>query len=95
MIEIIHTFFAGITFSVGVVIGALLCRMATEKGRKEIREETREINEKIHARLNASLACHERMADAMETMIELKRKDSYNVQREAPPRESTTNKGEK
>jgi len=73
MIEILNSLFAGITFSVGVVIGALLCRMATEKGRKEAMEESRDINRKIHDRLDRSLECHERLACAAEEALDIQR----------------------
>jgi len=76
MIELIHTFFAGITFSVGVLAGAILCQMASKQGRKDAVEEARKTNEKIHERLNESLFCHQRMADSLEIFVELKRKDS-------------------
>ena len=75
MIEILHTFLAGITFTGGVLFGAILCRMVAEKNHKAMRDEIREISEKIDARLYSSLACYERMALAMETLVELKRTD--------------------
>lgn len=75
MIDILNTFLSGITFALGVALGAVLCRMATKDGRKETAEEVREINNKIHDRLNSSLLCHERMALSLEALVDLKRRE--------------------
>lgn len=78
MIDILHSFFAGITFAVGVTVGALLCRIATKEGRKEMANEVRESHARIEERLLGSLKCHERMAVAMETMA--RKSDGENDQ---------------
>ena len=66
--ELLHNFFAGITFAAGVTVGAVLCRIATKEGRKELTDDVRASHARIEERLLGSLKCHERMAAAMEVM---------------------------
>lgn len=42
MWDVFHSFAAGITFAVGVCVGAYLCRLATREGRKEEAEEIKQ-----------------------------------------------------
>lgn len=68
MIELLHNFFAGMTFAAGVTVGAVLCRIATKEGRKEVADDVKASHARIEERLLGSLKCHERMAAAMEIM---------------------------
>ena len=77
MIEILHNFFAGITFAAGVTVGAVLCRIATKEGRKEMVDDVKASHARIEERLLGSLKCHERMAVAMELMA--RKSDGENV----------------
>lgn len=47
MWDMIYAFGIGISFAVGIGVGALLCRIATEKGRRELSDEMREYNDKV------------------------------------------------
>ena len=78
MLEILHNFFAGITFAAGVTVGAVLCRIATKEGRKELTDDVRVSHARIEERLLGSLKCHERMAVAMELMA--RKSDGENDQ---------------
>ena len=77
MVEILHNFFAGITFAAGVTVGAVLCRIATKEGRKELTDDVKASHTRIEERLLGSLKCHERMAVAMELMA--RKSDGENV----------------
>lgn len=77
MLEILHNFFAGITFAAGITVGAILCRIATKEGRKELPDEVKSRHAVIEERLSGSLKCHERMAVAMELMA--RKSDGKNV----------------
>ena len=68
MIDILHSFFAGITFAVGVTVGALLCRIATKEGRKELTDDVKASHARIEERLLGSLLCHERIATSLELL---------------------------
>lgn len=68
MIELLHNFLAGITFAAGVTVGAVLCRIATKQGSKELTDDVKASHARIEERLIDSLRCHERIALAMEVM---------------------------
>ena len=70
MIEILHNFFAGITFALGVTVGAVLCRIASKEGRTEMVDTVKSSHERIEERLRMSLKCHERIAGAMEAIAQ-------------------------
>ena len=70
MIEILHNFFAGITFAAGVTFGAVLCRIATNEGRRGMLDDVKTSHRQIEERLLGSLKCHERMAIALEIMAQ-------------------------
>jgi uncharacterized membrane-anchored protein YhcB (DUF1043 family) len=51
MFNILNAFAAGIMFSVGVCIGALLCHIASRKGRHEMSQQMLEYNKSVEDRL--------------------------------------------
>ncbi len=68
MIDILHSFGAGIAFAVGVTVGAVLCRIASAEGRKEITREWKEHQNKVEDRLAKYVIESGRIATALESM---------------------------
>ena len=78
MIEILQTFAAGITFAIGVGVGAMLCRMATKDRQSDSFDASIIATQKrMEDRLSGSLYCHQRMADAMAAIVEELRERQY------------------
>ena len=68
MFELLHSFAVGIAFSVGVVAGAMLCRIATTEGRKEMARETEARWKATEDRLAKYVLNTERIALAIESL---------------------------
>lgn len=81
MIDLLHAFAVGIAFSVGVVTGAILCQLATRKGREEAKVEYIKHYQAVEDRLMASLGCHQRMASSIETISRLIATDQHKNRR--------------
>lgn len=74
MIDILHSFGAGIAFAVGVTVGAILCRIATREGRKEITDDWKQHQTKVEERLSKYVVESGRMAAALEMIAKDKGK---------------------
>jgi uncharacterized membrane-anchored protein YhcB (DUF1043 family) len=74
MIDILHSFGAGIAFAVGVTVGAILCRIATREGRKEITDDWKQHQAKVEDRLSKYVVESGRMATALEMIAKDKGK---------------------
>ena len=53
MTGILYSFGCGIAFSVGVVCGAVLCRLATAQGRKDFLDASEKASQAYQERLNS------------------------------------------
>lgn len=76
MWEIIHSFGAGIAFALGVFSGAVLCQLASRKGREEFVADMKAEREAMEKRLVEQCEGVLRIAVAMENISELKLRDS-------------------
>lgn len=70
MWDMIYAFGIGISFSVGVVFGAALCRMATKEGRKEELEMWNKHRAEVEKRIGLSVIEHGRIADALAYFVD-------------------------
>ncbi len=76
MMEYLHAFAVGISFTVGVTVGAILCRLATREGLREMRQIAAENSQRIEERLAKYVTHTERIAVALETLTREKRNNA-------------------
>lgn len=75
MIEVLHSFAMGITFALGVAIGAYLCAVASKIGGTQFRKDWQEHYRRTEERLCKTVEVQTRIADALE---KLTKKDQDN-----------------
>ena len=67
--NIIDPLVSGIAFSVGICLGAVLCRLATKQGRAALGDEIREYHERVENRLHESLRVHKEIAHSLGALV--------------------------
>jgi len=75
MWDMFYAFGIGISFSVGVVFGAFLSRVATKEGREGLKSESqawKDYRQETIERMALTALNHSRIADALEVLIEKK-----------------------
>ena len=70
MVDIIYTFGIGISFALGIGIGAYLCRLAILQGRKDVDEGIVFHNKMVESRLKKYVEHTDRIASALEKLID-------------------------
>jgi len=71
MWDMLYAFGIGISFSVGVMIGATLCRIATKEGRKDMMASVEAHNKMVEERLSKSIFQHTRIADSLSHLVDI------------------------
>ena len=66
----IHSFGCGIAFSVGIVFGAAICRMATKQAYNRHHDDLQEHGSRVEDRLDGYVENTARMAIALELLAE-------------------------
>lgn len=77
MWDMLYAFGIGIAFSVGIVAGAALCRLASKEGRKEELELWRKHRDEVEERLGKTVFQQSRIADALCFIVEDKERRKY------------------
>ena len=70
MWDMLYAFGIGISFSVGVIVGAALCRMATKEGRKDEMAAWQKHRDEVEERLGKTVFEQGRIADAIASIAE-------------------------
>lgn len=70
MWDMLYAFGIGISFSVGICVGAFLCRIATKEGRKDEMEAWKKHREEVEERLGKTVFEQGRIADAITLIAE-------------------------
>ena len=70
MWDMLYAMGIGISFSVGIVAGATLCRLATKEGRKEEAAEWKAYRDIVEERLGKTVFEQGRIADALAFFVD-------------------------
>lgn len=72
MIEILHTFAAGISFAVGAFVGMTVCLLVMQATQKKFREDWSKHYRVTEERLGESMKAHVRIAECLEKLTKEK-----------------------
>lgn len=72
MIEILHTFAAGISFAVGAFVGGMICLTIVQASQKKFREDLANHYRTTEERLGESMKAHVRIAECLEKLTKEK-----------------------